>query len=120
MKKSKSLLSKLILLSLLCLSLGSMCLQAKNYDNEAVFPIITLASTDDCPPAGGCIVTILGTNFDYTIDVKFGRESATFVVNSPTQITAMAPAESGKNDITVTTVEGTSNSIKLQYMKTAL
>jgi hypothetical protein len=60
--------------------------------------------------AGGTTVKIRGVNLGGATAVSFGSVSATsFHVNSPTSITAVAPAESaGTVDVTVTTPEGTS------------
>jgi alpha-tubulin suppressor-like RCC1 family protein len=61
------------------------------------------------PPAGETHVTITGTNFTGATAVKFGSTNATsFHVNSPTSITAIAPAGAGIVDVTVSTPEGTS------------
>jgi hypothetical protein len=52
---------------------------------------------------------ITGTNFTAEPSVRFGTNSATGVtVNSPTSITATAPAGTGTVDVTVTTPSGTS------------
>ena len=61
------------------------------------------------PEAGGTTVTITGTDFSGATDVDFGSTAASaFSVDSPTQITAVAPAGSGIRDVTVTTPSGTS------------
>jgi hypothetical protein len=71
--------------------------------------VFTLGTTSG-PTAGGTSVVITGTLFDETADdgptatyVKFGTNNATsFVVNSATQITAVAPAGSaGPVSVTV-------------------
>ncbi len=55
-------------------------------------------------------VVVTGTNFTGTSAVDFGpsNPATTFTVNSPTSITATAPAGSGTVDVTVTTSGGTS------------
>jgi hypothetical protein len=54
-------------------------------------------------------VVITGSGFTGASSVKFGASSASFTVNSYTQITATTPAGSaGAADVTVTTVGGTS------------
>jgi len=54
-------------------------------------------------------VVITGTGFTGATVVKFGTSTATFTVNSATQITATAPAEAAATvDVTVTTPGGTS------------
>jgi hypothetical protein len=65
------------------------------------------------PVAGGTPVVIVGTDFDSASPVKFGGNSATsYTVNSPTQITAIAPAPTGDAtgpvDVTVTNPNSTS------------
>lgn len=62
---------------------------------------------------GGTSVVITGTNFNNgnVTNVSFSGTAATsFVINSGTQITAVAPAKAGRNvdDITVTNPSGTS------------
>ncbi len=73
-------------------------------------PTVTGVSPNSGPTAGGTLVMITGSNFipGATV-VSFGATPATGVtVNSPTQITATAPAGSaGTVDITVTTAGGT-------------
>ena len=73
-------------------------------------PTVTGISPTSGPTAGGTSVTITGTSFTGATAVMFGSTAATsFTVNSPTQITAVAPAEAvGTVDITVTTTAGTS------------
>ncbi len=54
-------------------------------------------------------MTITGTHFTHARAVRFGSTPATsFVVDSPTEITATAPAGSGRVRVTVTTWAGTS------------
>jgi hypothetical protein len=54
-------------------------------------------------------VTIIGVDFTGATGVAFGANAATtFTVDSPTQITATAPAGSGVVDVTVTPPGGTS------------
>jgi large repetitive protein len=62
------------------------------------------------PLASGTAVTITGTGFTTATLVDFGTTAATsFTVNSPTQITAISPAETaGTVDVTVTSPAGTS------------
>ncbi len=65
------------------------------------------------PPSGpvGTSVTITGTNLTGATAVSFGGSSASFVVNSATQITATVPAGASTGLVTVTTTGGTSNGI---------
>jgi len=74
-------------------------------------PTVTELDPAAGPAAGGNTVVITGTNFIGVTSVKFGTKSATsYVVNSPTQITAKAPGgvASTTVDVTVTTAGGTS------------
>jgi hypothetical protein len=73
-------------------------------------PAVTSLSPSQGPTAGGTSVTITGTNLTGASAVKFGATNATgFTVDSPTQITATAPAGSaGTVDVTVTTAGGSS------------
>ncbi len=73
-------------------------------------PTVTAVAPTAGPLAGAISVTITGTGFTGATAVTFGATAATgFTVNSSTQITATAPAESaGTVDITVTTPGGTS------------
>jgi len=59
--------------------------------------------------SGGTSVILTGTNFSTATSVNFGLSSASFIIDSNTQITATSPANSaGTVDITVTTPYGTS------------
>jgi len=75
-------------------------------------PTVSAVSPSSGPAAGGTSVTITGTGFllaDPTGAVKFGANTATYTINSDTQIAATAPAgASGLVDVTVTTTGGTS------------
>jgi hypothetical protein len=80
--------------------------------------VVASLSPRDGTNTGGTSVTISGTNFTGTTTVQFGNNAATsFTVNSPTQITAVAPAGSDKVSVTVTTWNGTSNSLQFKYFK---
>jgi alpha-tubulin suppressor-like RCC1 family protein len=57
-------------------------------------PTVTGISPELGPQGGGTTVTITGTHFDETTAVLFGKESTSeFVIESPTQITAVTPPE---------------------------
>jgi hypothetical protein len=60
------------------------------------------------PESGGTAVEILGTGLGSTTAVRFGTETASFIVSSPTSITAIAPPGIGNVDVVVTTLNGTS------------
>ncbi|MDX3224702.1 IPT/TIG domain-containing protein [Streptomyces sp. ME19-01-6] len=68
------------------------------------------------PSAGGNSVIITGTNFTGATSVKFGTKSATFTVNSATQITATAPSGNGVVGVTVTTPGGTTSPVNYFYV----
>ena len=74
-------------------------------------PTVTGVSTPSGSVNGGTAVTITGTNVGAVYAVYFGNVAATgFVVNSQTQVTAVAPAQAaGPVDISVVTPMGTSN-----------
>jgi hypothetical protein len=72
-------------------------------------PTITGTSPISGPSTGGTSVAITGTNFLNATSVQFGSVNATsYTVNSPTQITATAPAGTTTVDVTVVTPQGTS------------
>jgi len=73
-------------------------------------PSVTGVSPDAGLQEGGTSVTITGAGFSEATSVKFGASDASaFTINSPTSITATAPAESaGTVDVTVANAGGTS------------
>ena len=73
-------------------------------------PAITEVSPSLGRTAGGTPVSITGVNLTEASGVRFGTHAATsFTVNSPSSITAVAPAGAvGTVDVTVTTAAGTS------------
>jgi hypothetical protein len=73
-------------------------------------PTVTSVSPNSGPTSGGTSVVITGTNFTGVLGVTFGTTpAASFTVNSPTQITAVSPAQvAGTVDIRVTNGAGTS------------
>jgi IPT/TIG domain len=87
-------------------------------DYTYLAPVITTLSPPKSPIAGGITVTITGTDLQDTTSVMFGSEAATsFHQVSATEVTAVAPPESGpiKVELTLTTPGGTSNSLKFKY-----
>ncbi|UUU23003.1 IPT/TIG domain-containing protein [Streptomyces sp. DSM 40750] len=68
------------------------------------------------PTAGGNQVIITGTNFTGATLVKFGTKSASFTVNSATQITAVAPSNNAAVQVVVTTPGGTSAPVWYYYI----
>lgn len=73
-------------------------------------PTVTSITPSSGPSTGGTAVAITGTGLSDVTAVTFGATAASgYTVNSPTQITAISPANSaGVYDITVTTAGGTS------------
>ena len=83
-------------------------------------PTVTGLAPTSGPEAGGNNVVITGTGFTGTTgptSVQFGATNATsYVVDSDTQITAVAPAGTGTVDVTVTNNSATSaTSANSQY-----
>ncbi|MBZ7927312.1 IPT/TIG domain-containing protein (plasmid) [Ensifer adhaerens] len=91
---------------------GTSATSANDQYTYVSAPTVTSTSPTSGPTGGGTTVTITGTGFSAasgTGAVKFGATTATYTINSNTQITATAPANSaGTYDITVTTPGGTS------------
>ncbi|UJW85878.1 IPT/TIG domain-containing protein [Devosia sp. SL43] len=89
---------------------GTSATSAADQFTYVAAPTVTSLSTTAGPTGGGTTVTIVGTGFSIATAVTFGGTPAsTFTINSPTSITAVAPAGSaGTVDVRVTTVGGTS------------
>jgi hypothetical protein len=67
-------------------------------------PAVTGLSPSSGPNAGANAVTITGINLAGATSVRFGANPASsFVVNSPSSITAVAPSGSGTVDVSVST-----------------
>ncbi len=82
---------------------------AGSTDSAADFSVIVTPSiTSFTPTFGGTgqQVTITGSGFTGTSAVKFGTGTASFTVDSDTQITATVPATAKTGPITVTTASG--------------
>ncbi|MDX2709645.1 IPT/TIG domain-containing protein [Streptomyces sp. PA03-6a] len=80
-------------------------------------PFLISVSPSGGPAAGGTTVILTGTDLSGATAVRFGSTAATtYTVNSPTQITAVAPAGTGAVAVTVTTPGGTSNSVIYSYV----
>jgi hypothetical protein len=74
-----------------------------------VAPTVKKISPKKGAVAGGSSVKITGAAFTGATNVMFGSaQASSFVVNSPTSITAVAPAGAGTVDVTVTTTSGAS------------
>ncbi|WP_332801997.1 beta strand repeat-containing protein [Sphingomonas sp. RT2P30] len=88
---------------------GTSAISTNDQYRYIAVPTVTAISPATGPVAGGTSVTITGTGFIGATAVTFGATPATgFTVNSPTQITATAPAGTGTVDVRVTAVDGTS------------
>ena len=88
---------------------GTSATGAADLYTYLALPTVTALSPVTGPVGGGTSVVITGTNLTGATAVKFGTASASFTVNSATQITAASPAGSaGAVDVTVTTPSGAS------------
>jgi hypothetical protein len=73
-----------------------------------VVPSVVRVSPSSGPTSGGTTVAITGTNFTGASAVIFGAATASFTVNSSSQITAHSPAGTGTVNVRVTGPGGTS------------
>lgn len=73
-------------------------------------PTVTSFTNSGVCSGSGASVVITGTNFTGATDVKFSGASATYTINSPTQITATLPATATTGTVSVTTASGTGTS----------
>jgi hypothetical protein len=89
---------------------GTSATSASDQYTYVSAPTVTSVSPLAGPASGGTTVVITGTNLSTATAVTFGGTAATgFTINSNTQITATAPANSaGTVNVRVTTVGGTS------------
>ncbi len=81
---------------------GTSTINGQDQYNYTSPVTVTGLSVRSGPPGGGTSVVITGTDFSGATSVKFGGNSASFTVNSATQITATSPAGGGTVDVTVT------------------
>jgi IPT/TIG domain-containing protein/BACON domain-containing protein len=88
--------------------LGTSATSTADRFTYRVAPIVTSISPTVGPLAGRTSVIIKGTGFTGASKVLFGSVSASFTLNSDTQVTAVSPAGSGTVDVKVTTLGGTS------------
>jgi hypothetical protein len=113
-KPFRSVLSRLAVSALLLIVLleGLLVPSAKPVLAIAGMPTITNVYPAFGLTTGGTSVTLTGTNFTGASGVTFGGAAATsYIVNSPTQITATTPAGmAGAVDVTVTTFGGMATS----------
>lgn len=84
-------------------------------------PALTSMSIDQGDERGGETVVLTGTSFADVTAIYFGYAAApVFTVDSPTQITATAPAHAtGSVNVTVASLNGTSNGISYEYWSPA-
>jgi subtilisin family serine protease len=68
---------------------------------KALPALLSEASPGSGAAAGGTRVTLTGANLARATGVSFGSAGAAFTINSPTSITATAPAGSGTVDVRV-------------------
>jgi alpha-tubulin suppressor-like RCC1 family protein len=72
-------------------------------------PVVSAVSPEDGLPGGGTTVTVTGGGFDGATAVRFGtRTAASVKVVSQYELTATAPAGTGRVAVTVTNPQGTS------------
>ncbi|MGO9198368.1 MAG: IPT/TIG domain-containing protein, partial [Acidimicrobiales bacterium] len=71
-------------------------------------PTVTGLSPSSGPAAGGSIVNISGSGFTGATAVHFGKVSASFVVESRSLVSALAPPGAGTVNVTVTNPGGRS------------
>lgn len=79
-------------------------------------PVLTSLSPAAGDVGGGTTVVIDGTALDNATGVFFGATAATsYVIDSPTQITAVSPAGTDSVNVSVTSLYGTSNTLVFAY-----
>jgi Leucine-rich repeat (LRR) protein len=95
-------------------SLNSLIAKGWNVDVDTPYPVILSFS----PGSGlvGSSVTIIGQYFVSVSSVKFNNVSATFTVNSSTQITATVPVGATTGPIKVITATGEVESVSEYYV----
>ncbi|MFI0905203.1 IPT/TIG domain-containing protein, partial [Streptomyces sioyaensis] len=81
----------------------------------ASVPVLSGLSPASGPVSGGNTVTLSGANLSGATLVLFGASPAVILTNTGTQITVLAPANSGSVSVTVTTPGGTSNPLVYTY-----
>ncbi len=82
----------------------------------AATPTLTSLLPSQGPTSGGTAVTLTGSGLTGATAVDFGANSVSFTVNSPTQITAVAPAGTSAVPVTVTTPGGISTAVYFFYL----
>ncbi|WP_330228880.1 IPT/TIG domain-containing protein [Nocardia sp. NBC_00508] len=80
-------------------------------------PTLTTVVPDSGPETGGNAVTLSGTGFTGATAVDFGASAAvSFAVVSDAEISAVVPAGTGLENVTVTTAGGVSNAVVYTYV----
>lgn len=80
-------------------------------------PTVGGVSPSAGPASGGTVVTVTGSNLSTTTSVRFGGDTAAFVVLSDTQVTATVPAGPvGDVSVSVTTAGGTSGAVTFRRL----
>ena len=88
---------------------GTSAISAGDAYSYVPLPTVTGVSPSSGPAAGGSSVDITGTGFDTTTAVTFGGTAAiSYILETPTLITATYPAGTGTVDVRVTNAGGTS------------
>ncbi|MFH8629702.1 beta strand repeat-containing protein [Streptomyces lydicus] len=84
----------------------------------APVPVLSSLSPPSGPPSGGNTVALSGTGLSGATSVMFGANPATILTTSATQVTVIAPANTGTVNVTATTAGGTSNALPYAYTAT--
>ena len=72
-------------------------------------PVVSAVSPADGPPTGGTVVTVTGNNLNGATAVNFGNTPGlNLIAVSDTQLSVISPPGTGKVDVTVKGVAGTS------------
>jgi hypothetical protein len=77
---------------------------------------VVVSAVNPAQGSAGTPVTVGGAGFDANATVRFGSNPASsVVVQSPTQITCVAPAGSGIESVTVTNTDGTTGTLAAAF-----
>ncbi|MGW4369250.1 IPT/TIG domain-containing protein [Nocardia takedensis] len=81
-----------------------------------VVPAVTALTPPSGPAAGFNTVVLTGTDFTGPLTVRFGTTATSFTLDSPTQITAIAPPGTGTATVTVEGNGGTGTGVDYTYL----
>lgn len=81
-----------------------------------VVPDVTAVAPSSGPAAGFTAVTITGTDFTGPLTVRFGATATSFTIDSPTQITAIAPPGTGTVQVGVEGSGGSGTTVTYTYV----